>query len=80
MAKLSISKSVLFVLLLLSVHGIEAKECNEGLPWITTHCKGEVAEGNCWVACQQRHGFNVKASCKGAIALPTQFCWCTWPC
>ncbi|TMW81776.1 hypothetical protein EJD97_007913 [Solanum chilense] len=80
MAKLCITKSLCGIVFLLSVYVIEGKECNEGLPWVTTHCRGEVAQGNCWVACQQRHGMDVKASCRDIIGIPTQICWCTWPC
>ncbi|KAK4369408.1 hypothetical protein RND71_013200 [Anisodus tanguticus] len=81
MAKPSISKSlygVLFIVFLLS--GVEAKECNEGLPWVTTECEGEEPGGQCWNECQNRHGLSVKASCRDSVALPTQFCWCSWSC
>ncbi|CAN4103496.1 unnamed protein product [Withania somnifera] len=85
MAKPSVSKSlycILFIVFLLSVQEMatEAKECNEGLPWVTTDCEGSDPGIQCWNECQNRHGLSVKASCWSEPALPTQFCRCSWPC
>ncbi|KAG5596838.1 hypothetical protein H5410_038070 [Solanum commersonii] len=81
MKKLSVSKflyGILFIAFLLS--GIEAKECSEGLPWVTIDCEGSEPGVQCWSECQNRYGLNVKAICWSDPSLPTQFCRCSWPC
>ncbi|KAH6772786.1 hypothetical protein C2S53_001520 [Perilla frutescens var. hirtella] len=81
MANSKFSVAILcYAILLLSV-GIDAKECNEGLPWVETDCFGEEATTPCWAECYKRHGTNAKAYCRSvAPVLPTQVCWCSWTC
>ncbi|KAI3449664.1 hypothetical protein Pfo_006329 [Paulownia fortunei] len=44
---------------------VDAKDdCMEGLPWVDVTCVRSEADQSCWIACQQRHGYDAKAWCR----------------
>lgn len=60
---------------------IDAKECNEGYPWVNVYCRGEEVSTPCWAECYRRHGTYAKAYCRSTEpVLPSQVCWCSWAC
>ncbi|KAL0419876.1 UNVERIFIED_CONTAM: hypothetical protein Sradi_1401100 [Sesamum radiatum] len=76
-----------YAVLLLSVEMIkfstvDAKDdCTEGLPWVPVLCYRSEVNQPCWDACVQRHGPNAKAACHSLEpGLPTEVCFCSWPC
>ncbi|KAL7151430.1 hypothetical protein ABFS83_04G030900 [Erythranthe nasuta] len=86
MAKATFSVAIrcfllLSVVIMSNIPLMDAKTCQEGLPWVDLVCLGDRAAQSCWDACQERHGPNAKAWCRSLEpALPTQICWCNWDC